>query len=154
MPDNSLRERDIALGLLSDYIRRNSMRATSERNLIFSTMFDMPQFFDVQTLHSAVVERLNVSLATIYSTLELFQECGIIIRHNFSSKMIRYERANFSQEGAYYKICIGCHKIKKFKDSKLSKSIMIRNSESFSSIRHTLYMYGYCRKCQTKRIAK
>lgn len=148
--DSLIREKEIAFGMFEDYLKQHNMRMTEERALILDTTFLLDSFFDVQMLHAEVMKRLSVSLATIYSTLEILQDCRLVIRHNFFSKLIRYERVRFLQTGNYYRICLACHSVKKFKDTKLQKSISLRNSDTFRAVNQTLYLYGYCRKCQTK----
>ncbi len=135
------------------YLKRNSMRQTSERFLILDVIYSMPSSFEVKDICDKINADLRVSRATVYSTLEILQECKLVIRHSFNTKVVRYEKmpvgANF-----YYRVCTECNTIKPFSDQKLKKSIALRNSKAFSALSHTLYIYGICKKCRGKKIGK
>ncbi len=140
-------EKRVALERLNLFIKQKKMRQTSERVFILDKIYSMSSFFDVQTLYEQINQEIHISLATIYSTLNLLQECNLIIRHNFNTKNIMYEKlpigANY-----YYRVCVKCNKVKAFTDSKLGKSISLRDSGTFSTFNHTVYLYGICKKCK------
>lgn len=146
---NTIDEKSIAIEKLKAFIKQKKMRQTAERILILSKIYDYNTFFDVQTLHEQINKEIHISLATIYNTLELLQECRLIIRHNFSSQNVKYEKLP-TGTSTYYKICTNCDKVKAFSDGKLTKSIALRNTSAFSIVHHTLYLYGICKKCREK----
>jgi Fur family ferric uptake transcriptional regulator len=68
------------------------MRMTEQRRVIarvVSTSHDHP---DVEELHRrAVAEDPHISIATVYRTVRLFEEAGILERHDFRDGRSRYE---------------------------------------------------------------
>ena len=146
---SNIDEKGIAIEKLKAFIKQKKMRQTAERILILSKIYDYNTFFDVQTLHEQINKEMRISLATIYNTLELLQECRLIIRHNFSLQNVKYEKLP-TGASTYYKICTKCDKVKAFSDGKLTKSIALRNTSAFSIVHHTLYLYGICKKCREK----
>jgi ferric uptake regulation protein len=142
-------EKSGAVEKFKEFLRQKKMRQTSERVLIVEKIYSKNTFFSAQALHEDINKDIHVSLATIYSTLNLLLECNLIIRHNFNSQNILYEKFP-SGANSYYRICIKCNKVKAFTDKKLKKSIDLRNSTAFSIGNHTLYLYGICKKCKEK----
>ena len=70
------------------------MRMTEQRRVIarvISTSHDHP---DVEELHRrAVAVDPGISIATVYRTVRLFEEAGILERHDFGDGRARYEAA-------------------------------------------------------------
>ncbi|WP_420430327.1 Fur family transcriptional regulator [Hyphobacterium sp.] len=71
------------------------LRMTEQRRVIariLSTADDHP---DAEELHRrAAAEDDRISLATVYRTVRLFEEAGIIERHDFRDGRARYEEAS------------------------------------------------------------
>lgn len=71
------------------------MRMTDQRRVIarvLSLAIDHP---DVEELHRrAHAEDPHISIATVYRTVRLFEECGILTRHDFRDGRSRYEEAS------------------------------------------------------------
>lgn len=140
-------EKAIAIERLNAYIRHKKMRQTPERIFILEKIYSKSTYFDAQTLYQEIKQEMHISRATVYSTLNLLVECRLVIRHNFSTKNIKYEKLPIGAH-TYYKVCLSCDSVKSFVDKKLRKSIALRDSSTFSTVHHTLYLYGYCKKCR------
>jgi Fur family ferric uptake transcriptional regulator len=71
------------------------MRMTEQRRVVarvLSTSHDHP---DVEELHRrCVMEDPHISIATVYRTVRLFEESGILTRHDFRDGRSRYEEAS------------------------------------------------------------
>ena len=133
------------------FLKANKLRQTLERFRILEFVYSMDSLFSVDELHNLMCNnKLRVSLATIYNTLDLLQKSNLIIRHNFNNKTIKYEKTP-SKSSNYYRICMQCGYVKEFTDKKLKKSISLRTFEAFSTLHHSLYFYGICKKCKTKK---
>tara|TARA_R110000824_G_scaffold11585_4_gene50715 strand:+ start:25741 stop:26163 length:423 start_codon:yes stop_codon:yes gene_type:complete len=68
------------------------LRITDQRRVIARVISDAEDHPDVETLHeraSAVDPR--ISIATVYRTVRLFEEAGILDRHDFGDGRARYE---------------------------------------------------------------
>lgn len=142
-------EKKVAIERFNLFIKQKKMRQTSERVFILDKIYSISSFFDAQTLYEQINQEMHISLATIYSTLNLLQECNLIIRHNFNTNNIKYEKLPIGKAiNYYYRVCVKCNTVKAFADSKLSRSISLRKSNAFSTFNHTLYLYGICKKCK------
>ena len=72
----------------------HGIRMTEQRRIIARTLFVADDHPDVEELHrraSAIDTR--ISIATVYRTVRLFDEAGILERHDFGDGRARYEMA-------------------------------------------------------------
>ncbi|WP_417481308.1 Fur family transcriptional regulator [Maricaulis sp.] len=68
------------------------LRMTDQRRVIARVLSDSDDHPDAEELHRrAVAEDPRISLATVYRTVRLFEDAGIIERHDFRDGRSRYE---------------------------------------------------------------
>ena len=68
---------------------------TGQRRVIAKVIEDSTDHPDVELLHKrAVAVDSNISIATVYRTVKLFEEAGITQRHDFGDGRARYEPAD------------------------------------------------------------
>jgi Fur family ferric uptake transcriptional regulator len=85
MPGESIEERCEAHGL----------RMTGQRRTIAQVLSDCDDHPDVEELHRRAAARdPNISIATVYRTVKLFEEYGILDRLDFRDGRARYEDAD------------------------------------------------------------
>ncbi len=140
-------DKAVAIERLNAFIKQKNMRQTPERVFLLEKIYSKSSYFDAQTLYQEAKQEMHISRATVYSTLNLLVECRLVVRHNFSTKNVKYEKLPLGAY-SYYKVCIRCDSVKAFVDKKLRKSIALRDTSTFSTIHHSLYLYGYCKKCR------
>ena len=71
------------------YLKKKAHRITNERFLILDAATNISGHFDADELYLKMKnEYINVSRATVYKTLELMSECGILTKHNFKGLII------------------------------------------------------------------
>lgn len=71
------------------------LRITEQRRTIAKVLGESEDHPDVETLHSrAAAIDSNISIATVYRTVRLFEEAGILERHEFGDGRSRYEAAS------------------------------------------------------------
>ena len=79
---------------LNDYILSNKLRHTPEREFLLELIYSIDNHFDVDDLHKLVLKsKFNLSKATLYNSLELFVDAGIVIRHHINKSTSIYEKA-------------------------------------------------------------
>ena len=70
------------------------MRMTDQRRIIARVLSEATDHPDVEELYRrASAEDANISIATVYRTVRLFEEAGILTRHDFKDGRSRYEQA-------------------------------------------------------------
>ena len=70
------------------------LRITDQRKIIARVLSDSEDHPDVEALHArAAAIDPGISIATVYRTVRLFEESGILERHDFGDGRARYEAA-------------------------------------------------------------
>ncbi|WP_067732942.1 Fur family transcriptional regulator [Novosphingobium naphthalenivorans] len=70
------------------------LRITEQRRVIARVLSDSTDHPDVEKLHErATAIDPGISIATVYRTVRLFEEAGILDRHDFGDGRARYEAA-------------------------------------------------------------
>ncbi len=79
---------------LEKLCQESGLRLTEQRRVIARVLSDADDHPDAEELHKrAVAIDRNISLATVYRTVKLFEESGIIERHDFRDGRARFEEA-------------------------------------------------------------
>lgn len=94
----------------------------------------------------------EIGLATIYRTLQLLEQIGVLSKLNFDDGCNRYEFADKNNKHKHHHlICLQCEKVIEFQEDlleDLEKEILIRNNFLVSN--HSVKFYGYCDECRKK----
>lgn len=141
---------------LTEYLRVKKLRKTPERFAILDKIAEMNRHFDIDTLYAAIdADGFHVSRATLYNTMDLFTDCGIVRRHQFGTQPAQYEIAGGIPNHLHL-ICRQCGKIKEVKDPELVQFINTRHYSAFQNSYFSLYVYGTCNACvrRNKRTKK
>lgn len=73
----------------------NGLRMTDQRRTIAAVLQDADDHPDVEELYNrAAAADPRISLATVYRTVKLFEETGILEKHEFGDGRARYEAAD------------------------------------------------------------
>ena len=74
--------------------KQKGVRLTDQRKLIAKVMSESESHPNVDELHKKVSKLdSKISIATIYRTMKLFEEAGIVDKHDFKGNKARYEQA-------------------------------------------------------------
>ncbi len=93
-------------------------------------------------------QRSNISRATIYNTLELLENCGLLAKRNFGDNTKRYE-SNFKRKNHDHLICINCGAITEFSDQDVEKIVeKICTEMGFESAGYSFNIFGKCKNTQ------
>ncbi len=118
------------------------LRITEQRRVIARILSESDDHPDVETLHeraSAVDPR--ISIATVYRTVRLFEEAGILERHEFGDGRSRYEAA--SEEHHDHLIDVETGNVVEFADDELEElQKRIAEKLGFRLVDHRMELYG------------
>lgn len=142
--------KEAAREIFSDYLAKHHKRRTSERFAILDSVMSTSDHFTIESFHEHLESRgFHVSLATVYSTLELLVDCSLVRRHRFGSDSARYERAGDALSHHHF-VCSRCGKVKEVWDDSLSDAIAAIRYPGFAVSYFSLNIYGLCRACQKR----
>ncbi len=118
------------------------MRMTDQRKVIARVLSQAQDHPDVEELYrrSSAVDP-NISIATVYRTVRLFEEAGIIARHDFRDGRSRYEQAG--EEHHDHLIDMKSGQVIEFIDEEIERlQHMIAARLGFRLIDHRLELYA------------
>ena len=118
------------------------MRMTDQRKVIARVLSAAQDHPDVEELYrrSAAVDP-NISIATVYRTVRLFEEAGIIARHDFRDGRSRYEQAGDEHHDHLIDMTTG--QVIEFIDEEIERlQHLIAQRLGFRLIDHRLELYG------------
>ena len=95
----------------------------------------------------------DIGLATIYRSLDLLEELGLLHKMNFGDGRSRYEIAssNVEHHHHHHLVCLGCTRIFEVEDVLLHQlENVVENKYQFKIINHNLQFYGYCAVCRNQ----
>lgn len=139
----------IVKNIFTDYLVKNKHRKTPERYAILDKIYTLDGHFDAEQLFGFMQDEYRVSLATVYNTLELLHDVGLVIKHQFDNQSAKYEKA-LGASVHHHLVCNECGKVKEFTDKKIRQSIQSKDFATFQPTHYTLYVYGFCNKCRSK----
>ena len=118
------------------------VRLTDQRRLVAKVMSESEDHPDVDELH----KRVNgidskISIATVYRTVKLFEEAGIVSKHDFKGSKARYEQA--PKEHHDHLIDINTGEIIEFVDEDIEKlQKKVAEKLGYKLVDHRLELYG------------
>jgi len=146
-------EKEIAREHLTFFLTKHKLKKTPERYAILDKIYSKKRPFDVESLLADMTgDKYNVSQATVYNTLKILLDCGLVLRHQFG-EIIRYERI-LGKKFSRYLICMDCGKVSTFSDEILDKFIERRKTPQFNALHYSISIYGKCAKCHRKSLKK
>ena len=148
MPVNEDKSKELSVKQrLSTFLERRKMRKTPERFAILDKIYSSSAHVDVVTLRQAMLaDGFQVSRATVYNTLDLLIEAGLVRRIILGDGVTRYERI-VQANNHHHLICTQCGKVKEMKAVEVVGELLSRKPRSFEPMYYTLYIYGLCSRC-------
>ena len=121
---------------------QKSLRMTSQRKIIAQVLEDAADHPDVEELYKRASKiDLTISIATVYRTVKLFDEAGILDKLEFGDGRARYEDAE--REHHDHLIDINSGRVIEFMDSDIEKlQEKIAQKLGYKLMGHKLELYG------------
>jgi len=118
------------------------LRITEQRRVIARVLGEAEDHPDVETLHErAVAVDPKISIATVYRTVRLFEEAGILERHEFGDGRSRYEAA--SEDHHDHLIDVETGEVIEFVDQELEMlQRRIAEKLGYRLVDHRMELYG------------
>ena len=118
------------------------LRMTEQRRVIARVLSESHDHPDAEELHrrAAAIDS-HISIATVYRTVRLFEEAGILERHDFRDGRSRYEQ--LPEEHHDHLIDLSTGKVVEFHDEEIERlQQLVAERLGFKLIDHRLELYG------------
>lgn len=118
------------------------LRITEQRRVIARVLSEAQDHPDVEELHrrASAVDR-RISIATVYRTVRLFEEAGVVEKHDFQDGRSRYEEAGAEHHDHLIDLKTG--KVIEFVDEEIEAlQQKIAEKLGYRLVEHRLELYG------------
>lgn len=130
------------------HLEGRNLRKTPERFAILERVMRLNNHFGIDELYALMEgDGYHVSKATVYNTVELLVECGLINRHLISSRNVQYEPAT----GRHcHLICTRCGSVSEVGEQEIKRYLEGIDMSGFRPVGYSMCIHGICAECQTK----
>jgi Fur family ferric uptake transcriptional regulator len=131
------------------YLRDHDFKLTNQRKKIIEAIFATHDHFTADDLHDMLKQRgESVSKATIYRSLSLLCDSGLVESRDFGRGQLYYEHVLGHQHHDHL-ICMGCGKVLEFRNEEIEEiQRRIAKARGFTIEKHSLRVFGYCKACR------
>ena len=121
---------------------KKGVRLTDQRKLIAKIMSESYDHPDVDELHKKVSKLdAKISIATVYRTVKLFEEAGVVAKHDFKGTKARYEQA--PKEHHDHLIDVNTGEITEFVNKDIEElQKQVAEKLGYKLVDHRLELYG------------
>jgi Fur family ferric uptake transcriptional regulator len=123
---------------------------TAQRRLLLELLRDAEGHIDAKELYRrASAKDESISPATVYRSLNLFKELGLVDEVRLGKVRCYYEIKQSPEH--QHLVCQGCGKIIEFQNPLIGQLIKaVRREHGFKVTKAELYLEGYCPECEEK----
>ncbi|MFM2092253.1 MAG: hypothetical protein RLZZ127_2742 [Planctomycetota bacterium] len=142
-------EPQLGIDGIRDEIRRRGVRWTPQREAIVRTLLASDGHLTAEALHKEVRSQdRSISAATVYRTVNLLVEMGVVHKRQFGEGSASFESA-LGRVHHDHLVCTRCGSIQEFLDARiedLQEEVAAR--QGWSLLHHRMDLFGVCPACQ------
>lgn len=137
---------------LEQYLAKAQLKQSKQRNFIIEEFLRMNSHVSAEELYSRLKHsEHNPGLATVYRTLNLLREAGLVDQKQFADGKSVFE---ILAPGSHHDhlICVSCHKVIEFENDEIERlQEQVAKRYGFHLTHHSLELFGYCADCWKQR---
>lgn len=135
---------------LIKFLKEKGYKVTPQRIAVYNILKNTKEHPSVDMLYSRLQpEYPTMSLATVYKSLEVFKELGLVQELNVGEDKFRYD-SNVKQHP--HIACIACGKVEDVDDEMLfDLKEQVEKKTNYKLVNQQLYFFGYCPGCKARQ---
>ena len=139
---------DPALQTFEAFLRKNSLKLTSQRQLVAQAFFSHQDHVSAEELYRMVQKDCPmIGFTTVYRTLNLLVTAGLAASHHFNGAFTLFEPCG-RKEHHDHLICTLCGRIIEFTNKRIEELQQeVAKRHNFEVSDHTLEIFGMCGDC-------
>jgi len=132
-------------------LRRAGKRLTPQRRLILDILSKADDHLDAQAIYErARSQEAHLSLATVYRTLSILKETGLVHELHLDHEHHHYELSG--KEDHSHLVCLGCGCVIEVDNAAFVEAAMaVGQAHGFDLASAQVELTGYCRECSSER---
>ena len=137
---------------MSEELHEKGLRMTPQRLMIVAAIEDSTDHISAEDVYSQVIKKYpNVNISTVYRTLELLEEMGLVTKTDLGGGRVRYHPSDKGHH--HHLVCRECGKIIDLKEEALNglKDTLATDYQFIADLRH-LGIWGRCLQCNRRLI--
>ncbi|MFQ6617834.1 MAG: Fur family transcriptional regulator [Fidelibacterota bacterium] len=136
------------IGKFKDILRSGGFKITPERLSVYMEIISMSEHFDAEELFFRLRRKSKrISRATVYRTLSILQQKGLIRKVSLGKNYSHYEKSG-GQIHHEHLICIKCGSVIEFVNEEMENiQDEVCQTYKFTPIKHSLQIFGICKEC-------
>jgi Fur family ferric uptake transcriptional regulator len=141
-----------ALTAFKAFLRDRNLPVTHQRLAIAEVLLRADRHLSAEEVeHAARANGALVGTATVYRTLDVLLESGLVVERDFGEGFKRFEPARDTPHHEHL-VCSSCGRVVEFRDERLERMTTIHaEAHGYARQRHRLVIHGICGDCQRGR---
>jgi len=129
--------------------KQQGIKYTSRRQKVLDVLARTEYLLSVEEIYQQLVQDdPNISISTVYRTLETFRLAGFVETNQLPGENVLYYELRH-EEHAHHLICSGCHKVFHLDECPLEAfESAVAKEHQFLIQHHQLDLFGLCQSCQ------
>jgi len=137
---------------LKEKLKDKGYKLTPQRRATLDVIIENEgHHLSTEEIYNLVKDRCpDIGLATVYRTLQLLDEMGVIYKLNFDDGCSRYELSSDKNDHHHHHlVCLDCGEVLEVEVDLLEElEEEIEKNHNFKITDHRVKFFGYCSKCQ------
>lgn len=135
------------------FLRKQDLKITRQREILLRRIFEREEHFNAEALEDRV-KGDGISKATIYRTLQLLVECGLVVEVDLGDNRRVYEHV-FGHAPHDHIVCVDCRKVFEFREADLGRvEREIARKLGFTPVGHHLRIEAACEEMKKHGVCR